>query len=849
MARKALLIGAQTNGLAGVENDVDAIADALSRREFTIQRCTGEAASRAGILDAYEQLIAQTGAGDSVFVYYSGHGGRLLAPPDERHPSRQGRPSVQFIVPNDLEKSTEGDFRGITAATLSSLLALLTGKTDNVAVMIDACHSALVSRDDFRVKALHYPYEWAEEHVAEELDRFKRLGGLPRDILGSDLAVRLVACAPEEAAYEYTNAHGVRTGMFTDAFVRALRDAGDLPVTWSSLMDRVRREVLALAPAQRPEAEGVAADRVIFSTRVPDAAGALRVVPGANPERISLQVAPLLGIRLGDEFAVMPAGAVEADPAHAVGTAVVDRVGSLEVHAHLTFAGTWTAVPPGARAFQTRSSEPSLPVGIPDDPRADELRLAVGTTPLLRPAEPGEATVADVVLDGEGGMALRDRVGPLHPPRPAGGAQAGLVKIDLVRLARAARLRELHDDPRFALDAQISLEWGRVVDGAEQPLRHTGEVLYRDERVFVRIGNSGERTVYVALVDIGVGGAITLQTRFSPSGIRLDPGQFYLFGLDDMTGRLEGVQLSWSDGLDPSAVRPESLVVVASDRPQDLSVLEQGAAYTNRKGHWPSPLEQLVRQIAVGGTRDMVMSSGPQIQYTVRFIDFDLSPVPAPVAEEVTFAIDDRPDPAARLLTPSFTARGAAPERVAVRLGELVVHRNRALFGADVRVDAVVLTGGSHPGTPVYTAQTQRFANVRDGDRLPLDKLLVYHGPATDFLDIAVFVSRDSAGSLELSDMMRAELGDPEVQGAATTLAGLALAAPQAALAVAAIGAGAVVVNVAYKLLRRAVGDSIGLYRTSLLAHEGFGAGRHPADGTLRRAQDFSFSFTVEAVA
>ena len=229
----------------------------------------------------------------------------------------------------------------------------------------------------------------------------------------------------------------------------------------------------------------------------------------------------------------------------------------------------------------------------------------------------------------------------------------------------------------------------------------------------------------------------------------------------------------------------------------------------------------------------------------MRAIDFDVIDAPAPVAEVVTFEIDDRPDPSARL----FTARGVAPKVVAVRLGELVVHRNRAMFGADVRVDAVVLTGGRPDGIPVYTAQTERFANIKDGDRLPLEQMLVYHGPATDFLDIAVWVSRDSTGSLALSDLLRGQLTDQEVQAAGVQLASLALTAPQAALAVGAVGAGAVIVNVAYRLLRGAVGDSIGLYRTSLLAHEEFGIGRYPADGTLRRAQDFSFSFTVQAVS
>ena len=50
MVRKALLIGAQTKGLTGVENDVKSMAEALARRGFTTTCCEAENASRAGIL-------------------------------------------------------------------------------------------------------------------------------------------------------------------------------------------------------------------------------------------------------------------------------------------------------------------------------------------------------------------------------------------------------------------------------------------------------------------------------------------------------------------------------------------------------------------------------------------------------------------------------------------------------------------------------------------------------------------------------------------------------------------------------------------------------------------------------
>jgi hypothetical protein len=156
-----------------------------------------------------------------------------------------------------------------------------------------------------------------------------------------------------------------------------------------------------------------------------------------------------------------------------------------------------------------------------------------------------------------------------------------------------------------------------------------------------------------------------------------------------------------------------------------------------------------------------------------------------------------------------------------------------------------VVTGSKNPDG-VYHAGTANFERIEDGDRLPLDNLLLYHGPANGFLDLAVWVSRDDKGGLSLADMLKAQLNGAEFKEAALVLAGL-VAAPTAGTIIAALGAATVVSNIAYKLLSAAVGNSIGLYRTSLLANERFGVGRHPVSGTMR-AQDFSFWYQVSEV-
>jgi hypothetical protein len=175
-----------------------------------------------------------------------------------------------------------------------------------------------------------------------------------------------------------------------------------------------------------------------------------------------------------------------------------------------------------------------------------------------------------------------------------------------------------------------------------------------------------------------------------------------------------------------------------------------------------------------------------------------------------------------------------------IRLGDLVVLNNRALFRTKVRIDAIVTT---RSGTGAPVTWTERFDRITDGEQLPLRNAVLFHGPVQDFVDIALFVSRDAEPSVALAELFAREANSAELKDAATALALASGAA--AAPWVAAVGASAVLARIAYRLVLGVAGTSIGMYRTSFIARERFGVGRHPVEG-LYRAQDFAFSLTVE---
>src|SRR5262245_10392296 len=133
----ALVVGSQIEGLRGVAADTAAIATLLDARDFKVELCTGDKATRAGIIAGYKELIGRCSDRDAAVFYYAGHG--FYAPP------AGGAAGMQCIAPVDLRAGDENDFHGITAWELSILQAELTRKTKNVTIILDCCHSAQMS--------------------------------------------------------------------------------------------------------------------------------------------------------------------------------------------------------------------------------------------------------------------------------------------------------------------------------------------------------------------------------------------------------------------------------------------------------------------------------------------------------------------------------------------------------------------------------------------------------------------------------------------------------------------------------------------------------------------------------
>ena len=195
------------------------------------------------------------------------------------------------------------------------------------------------------------------------------------------------------------------------------------------------------------------------------------------------------------------------------------------------------------------------------------------------------------------------------------------------------------------------------------------------------------------------------------------------------------------------------------------------------------------------------------------------------------------------------TMRGRRTPALAIRINDIYIYDTKKWFGsADIRLDTLVIHGPKieHAENYIYPS-TYRFSGIKDGQRLPIDLpgQRLYYGYPWQFLDISIFVSRDTKDSDELTTMLNTELNSNAWKNAAKSVMALTAVAPQAAVFAGAVGGAATLGNIAYKTLKKMTSNTIGLYRVSWLQHrDQFGIGRHPTTGSYSR-QDFSFWYEV----
>lgn len=159
-ADRALLIGVgrypalpRSLWLDGPANDVRLMRDALHARGFEpgLVRSLSDAPTRAQILGAMAEVLAQSQRGDRVVFHFAGHGSQQPQPPGARYPEPDGLDEV--LLPSDAGRwlgagQTEAIPNAILDDEVGDWIDALVDKGATVWAFFDTCHAAGMARSD-----------------------------------------------------------------------------------------------------------------------------------------------------------------------------------------------------------------------------------------------------------------------------------------------------------------------------------------------------------------------------------------------------------------------------------------------------------------------------------------------------------------------------------------------------------------------------------------------------------------------------------------------------------------------------------------------------------------------------
>ncbi|RYP18996.1 hypothetical protein DL765_003579 [Monosporascus sp. GIB2] len=595
--KRALLIGGSENKLYGIRRDLCAMADLFLDWGFNVSLCYGPDATRDGIIDAWRRLISQTPerSDDAVVVYYSGHGGA-----EESETSTEAF-RIQYLLPFDIDQTTEKDFRGILDVELSYLVNCLTSRTHNVTIILDCCHAeGMAKRIPIQGVKTWSPLK--REIIDIHMRRLRAVGLLEKlHIEGNRYAIRVAAAESNKPAFEDEAPQGKNFGdtdlgkpvmsRLTRELVLELQAHREKRISWDMVLPQLQSKLKEpRSKFQRPQVEGPRT-RVLFSLGRQDIWGQLRVA--AHESTVTLMGGGALAqVWEDDEYAIMLPAALSLGSTEQIAVARVTEVCETKAVASLEYCGEHGEVPNGAVAVPLRRFRPAYGVVI----QAGDRKLATDLESRLEKSRiihrfntssgSGQAPFATIKQDGNKLVLLHRKEEPTleYPMLTASdyGDAANDLVFQLEKLVQADQLLTLAPSgSEHALDvSSVSIEIGLVRGGLAQPFKGGEHRVTEGERAYLIIRNDEEFEVYASVFLVTSMGTIEWRSRAYPSGASLPAGHEYVPGQISSghpkvkRAKVRGQKHVWPVSVPRRGPLDEAYVVVLTNVKADLGFWE-----------------------------------------------------------------------------------------------------------------------------------------------------------------------------------------------------------------------------------------------------------------------------------
>jgi hypothetical protein len=301
-------------------NDVPLIKNALLKQDFKesdINILKDEQATKVAIVKAIDALIESSKAGDIVVIHFSSHGEQIE---DDNEDETDGLD--ECIVPFDAVFShNEAEFKKLAPAFFRDdefgdkviLLRNKLGKSGDLLVILDACHSASGTRGGTeKVRGNQSPM------VSKNFDRNKLNGKDNSGVFKENTKVRLKNDAAtyviisgaqaQELNSECRDDRGIPVGSLSYALSKTLSTM-DGNVTYRNLFAQVEDVMRGKAPKQKPAIEGDGLDRELFGGNYKRQQPYFEVnLEKSSNDTITLNGGAVSGVAVGSVINFFPGG-------------------------------------------------------------------------------------------------------------------------------------------------------------------------------------------------------------------------------------------------------------------------------------------------------------------------------------------------------------------------------------------------------------------------------------------------------------------------------------------------------------------------------------------------------------
>nr|VFJ55937.1 MAG: Caspase domain-containing protein [Candidatus Kentron sp. DK] len=300
--KHALLIGIDDyhgsglGSLMGAVNDIHLVRDVLINRfgflKNNIQVLTDRDASHSGVKRAFEELAGKVGAGDVVYIHYSGHGSYTKDLNGDE--AQYGGKDQTWVTWGSRSHGNdqEMDNHDVLDDELGEWLLPLVETAKQVVLVSDSCHSASVTRDADGPRVRAAPTD----------ERFHPLGKREYRKLGQKAGIRIGSARDTQSAGERIGKDGFSSGLFTWHWASVLEEAKP-GQSWNELFHKVEARVRATPQghAQEPQITGKS-HTAVFGGEFLESPPLVPVL-GKNPDGlVYLDAGGLVGVTKGSVY-------------------------------------------------------------------------------------------------------------------------------------------------------------------------------------------------------------------------------------------------------------------------------------------------------------------------------------------------------------------------------------------------------------------------------------------------------------------------------------------------------------------------------------------------------------------